>query len=357
MLRYKILGHSGLRVSELCLGAMTFGEDFGWGASLDECRAMLDQFADLGGNFIDTANGYTGGTSERFVGQLVKGQRERFVIATKFNNSTARAGVTFDRHPNASGNHRKSMTEALNASLTRLGTDYIDLYWVHAWDSITPVDETLRALDDAVRAGKILYIGMSNAPAWWIARANTMAELRGWSRFAAMQIEYSLAQRTPERELIPMSRAMDLSVCAWSPLAAGVLTGKYGNDAPADGTRRMDVNNRPLSKQRVALAAGLAVIAKDLGCSPAQLALAWLMRGPGAIPIVGARTQAQLRDNLGAATLQLDATVMQRLDEISKPSLGYPHEILDSNGQRLLTHTAAMDRIDVHRDEGGVMRP
>ena len=357
MLRYKILGHSGLRVSELCLGAMTFGEDFGWGASLDECRAILDQFADLGGNFIDTANGYTGGTSERFVGQLVKGQRERFVIATKFNNSTARAGVTFDRHPNASGNHRKSMTEALNASLTRLGTDYIDLYWVHAWDSITPVDETLRALDDAVRAGKILYIGMSNAPAWWIARANTMAELRGWSRFAAMQIEYSLAERTPERELIPMSRALDIGVCAWSPLAGGVLTGKYSADAPADGNRRMDINKRAVSKKRAALGAELTTMAKDLGCSPAQLAIAWLMRGPGAIPILGARTAAQLTDNLGAASLKLDDAVMQRLDELSQPGLGYPHDLLESKPQRLLTHTGALERIDVHRDEGGVLRP
>ena len=357
MLRYKILGHSGLRVSELCLGAMTFGEEFGWGANLDECRAMLDQFADLGGNFIDTANGYTGGTSERFVGELVKGQRERFVIATKFTNSTARGGAAFERHPNAAGNHRKSMTEALNASLKRLGTDYIDLYWAHTWDSITPVDETLRALDDAVAAGKILYVGMSNAPAWWMARANTMAEMRGWTRFAAMQIEYSLAERTPERELIPMSRALDIGVCAWSPLAGGVLTGKYAGDAPAHEKRRMDVNKRPVSKQRIALATELAVIAKDLGCSAAQLAIAWLMRGPGAIPILGTRTRAQLSDNLGAAALQLDAAVMQRLDDISKPRLGYPHELLGSKAQRLLTHSGAMDRIDVHRDEGGVLRP
>jgi aryl-alcohol dehydrogenase-like predicted oxidoreductase len=357
MLRYKILGHSGLRVSELCLGAMTFGEEYGWGANLDECRAMLDQFANLGGNFIDTANGYTGGTSERFVGQLVKGQRERFVIATKFNNSTARSGPTFDRHPNAAGNHRKSMTEALNASLTRLGTDYIDLYWVHTWDSITPVDETMRALDDAVRAGKILYIGMSNAPAWWIARANTMAELRGWSRFAAMQIEYSLAERTPERELIPMSRALDIGVCAWSPLAGGVLTGKYSADAPADGNRRMDINKRSISRTRTELGAEVAAIAKELGCSPAQLSIAWLMHGSKSIPILGARTRAQLTDNLGAAALNLDEAVMTRLDAISQPRLGYPHELLQSKMQRELTHTGAMDRIDVHRDEGGVLRP
>lgn len=357
MLRYKILGHSGLRVSELCLGAMTFGEEYGWGANLDECRTMLDQFADLGGNFIDTANGYTGGTSERFVGQLVNGQRERFVIASKFNNSTVRAGEMFERHPNAAGNHRKSMTEALNASLKRLDTDYIDLYWVHCWDSITPVDETMRALDDAVRAGKILYIGMSNAPAWWMARANTMAELRGWSRFAAMQIEYSLAERTPERELMPMSRALDIGVCAWSPLGGGVLTGKYAADAPADGNRRMDINKRPVSKQRAALGGEVAAIAKELGCSPAQLAIAWLMHDSKSIPILGARTAAQLTDNLGAATLKLDAAVMQRLDDISKPRLGYPHELLDSKAQRQLAHTGAMDRIDVHRDEGGVLRP
>jgi len=356
MLRYKILGHSGLRVSELCLGAMTFGEELGWGASLDECRVMLDMFAELGGNFIDTANGYTGGTSERFVGQLVKGQRERFVIATKFTNTTVRSGDLMERHPNAAGNQRKSMTEALNASLKRLDTDYIDLYWVHTWDQITPAEELMRALDDAVRAGKILYIGMSNAPAWWMARANTLAELRGWTRFAAMQIEYSLAERTPERELIPMSRAMDVGVCAWSPLAAGVLTGKYSQEAAAGEKRRLDVNKRPVSQKRAALAKELSTIARDLGCSAAQLAIAWLLRGPKAIPILGARTREQLADNLGAAKVQLDSTVLARLDELSKPSLGYPHDLLASRGQTQFAQTYAYERIDVHRDEGGAAR-
>jgi aryl-alcohol dehydrogenase-like predicted oxidoreductase len=228
---------------------------------------------------------------------------------------------------------------------------------VHTWESLTPVDETMRALDDAVRAGKILYIGMSNAPAWWIARANTMAELRGWSRFAAMQIEYSLAERTPERELIPMSRALDIGVCAWSPLAGGVLTGKYSADAPADGNRRMDINKRSISRTRTELGAEVAAIAKELGCSPAQLSIAWLMHGSKSIPILGARTRAQLTDNLGAAALNLDEAVMTRLDAISQPRLGYPHELLQSKMQRELTHTGAMDRIDVHRDEGGVLRP
>jgi len=207
-----------------------------------------------------------------------------------------------------------------------------------------------------VRAGKILYIGMSNAPAWWMARANTLAELRGWTRFAAMQIEYSLAERTPERELIPMSRAMDVGVCAWSPLAAGVLTGKYSQEAAAGEKRRLDVNKRPVSQKRAALAKELSTIARDLGCSAAQLAIAWLLRGPKAIPILGARTREQLADNLGAAKVQLDSTVLARLDELSKPSLGYPHDLLASRGQTQFAQTYAYERIDVHRDEGGAAR-
>ncbi|HXR09254.1 MAG TPA: aldo/keto reductase, partial [Candidatus Acidoferrales bacterium] len=219
-MNYKLLGKSGLRVSELCLGTMTFGEDWGWGANQDESKAIFDAFAAAGGNFIDTADGYTNGTSEKFVGEFVGSERERFVIATKFS---------FNSHPgdpNAGGNHRKHMVEALHGSLQRLGTDYVDLYWMHAWDELTPVEEVMRALDDLVRAGKVLYVGISDAPAWWIARANTLAEWRGWTPFIGLQIEYNLIARTPERELLPMAAALGLGVTAWSPLASGWLTGK-----------------------------------------------------------------------------------------------------------------------------------
>ena len=228
-MRYKLFGKSGLRVSELALGTMTFGEDWGWGASKEVSQQMFDAYAAAGGNFIDTANRYTEGTSERFVGEFVAADREHFVVATKFTLKT-RTG-----DPNAAGNHRKNMVQALEASLKRLNMDYVDVFWLHAWDFMTPVDEIMRGLDDLVRAGKVLYVGISDTPAWVVAQANTLAELRGWSRFAGLQIRYSLADRAAERELLPMARALDLAVTPWSVLGAGVLTGKYNKDAAAKG--------------------------------------------------------------------------------------------------------------------------
>src|SRR5689334_3502547 len=219
-MRYRLLGKSGLRVSEICLGTMTFGEDWGWGAGAEDARKIYDAFRKAGGNFIDTANVYTNGSSERFVGEFIKGHREAVVVATKYTN--ANPGTD----PNAAGNQRKSMVQALEASLKRLGTDYIDLYWMHIWDQITPVEEVMRGFDDLVRQGKILYAGVSDAPAWWISQANTIAELRGWTPFVGLQIEYSLLERTVERELLPMAAALGLGVTAWSPLAGGLLTGK-----------------------------------------------------------------------------------------------------------------------------------
>ena len=197
-MNYQLLGKSGLRVSELCLGTMTFGEEWGWGSNKDESKAVFDTYVTAGGNFLDTADGYTGGTSEKLVGEFIRGRRDQFVVATKFSFNQ-RPG-----DPNAGGNHRKNMAQALEGSLKRLGTDRVDLYWMHAWDELTPVEEVMRAFDDFVRAGKVLYIGISDAPAWWVARANTLAELRGWTSFAGLQIEYSLAERTAERELIPI---------------------------------------------------------------------------------------------------------------------------------------------------------
>jgi len=225
---YRLLGRSGLRVSELCLGTMTFGDELGWGSAKEEARKVYDAFREAGGNFIDTANFYTNGTSETFLGEFMKDHRQRVVMASKY--SLAAPGTD----PNAAGNHRKNMMQSVEASLKRLKTDYIDLYWLHIWDQLTPVDEVIRAFDDLVRQGKVLYIGVSDTPAWWFAQANTIAFLRGWTPFIALQVEYSLIERTVERELIPAAKALGMGVTAWSPLAGGVLTGKYGTAKASD---------------------------------------------------------------------------------------------------------------------------
>src|SRR5579864_161566 len=230
-MKYRLLGNSGLRVSEAALGTMTFGEDWGWGTAKDEARKVYDAFREAGGNFVDTANMYTNGTSESFLGEFMQGHRPSVVLATKYTNSAP------GNDPNAAGNQRKNMMQAVEASLRRLKTDYIDLYWLHNWDQLTPAEEVMRGFDDLVRQGKILYAGVSDAPAWWVAQANTLASLRGWSPFIGLQIEYSLTERTVERELIPMAKALDLGLVAWSPLGGGVLTGKYDGAQPAEGAR------------------------------------------------------------------------------------------------------------------------
>src|ERR1700720_1304422 len=236
-MRYKLLGNSGLRVSELCLGTMTFGEDWGWGASKEESRKVYDAFLEAGGNFIDTANVYTNDTSESLLGEFMKGHRERIVLATKYTNAAP------GTDPNAAGNQRKSMVQALEASLKRLRTDYIDLYWLHIWDQITPIEEVMRAFDDLVRQGKILYAGGSDMPAWVVAKANTLADLRGWTPFVGLQIEYSLIERSPEGELLPRATDLGLGVTAWSPLAGGLFTGKQfepgGTTDSRQGTEMM----------------------------------------------------------------------------------------------------------------------
>src|ERR1700681_3501483 len=231
IMKYRLLGNSGLRVSEASLGTMTFGDEWGWGSPKAEAQKVYETYREAGGSFIDTANFYTGGTSEKFLGEFMQGHRESVVLATKYSNAAP------GNDPNAAGNQRKNMMQAVEASLQRLQTDYIDLYWVHIWDGITPVEEVMRGLDDLVRQGKVLHVGISDALAWWIAQANTLAELRGWTQFIGVQIEYSLAERTVERELIPMSKALSLGVLAWSPLAKGVLSGKYHGEGKADGGR------------------------------------------------------------------------------------------------------------------------
>ncbi len=324
-MRYKLLGNSGLRVSELCLGTMTFGEDWGWGSDKEESRAVFQAFAEAGGNFLDTANLYTNGTSETLVGEFVKGDREKWVIATKYSLNTRPGDV------NACGNHRKNLFQAVEASLKRLGTDYIDLLWLHIWDSLTPIEEVMRAFDDLVRMGKVLYIGISDSPAWIVSQANTLATLRGWTPFIGLQIEYSLKERTPERELLPMAKALNIGVTAWSPLGGGVLTGKYNQPHPVDG--RLSMTDQPFQifDRDLKIAETVLEIAREIGKSPAQVALNWLRNRPNPIiPIIGARKLSQLQDNLACVDFNLTGEQLQRLDNISAISLGFPHELLAS---------------------------
>jgi len=319
-MRYKLLGKSGLRVSELCLGTMTFGDDWGWGAPKDESQRIFDTFAEAGGNFIDTANNYTNGTSEKFVGEFVKGDRDHFVIATKYTLTERR------EDPNFGGNHRKNMRRSVEGSLQRLGTDHIDLLWLHMWDGMTPVDEVMRALDDLVRAGKVLYVGISDTPAWVVSQANMLADLRGWSQFVAYQGEYSLASRAPERDILPMTKSLDMAFLAWGALEGGELTGKY-NSPTNEPKRSKDTNDR--IKQ---IASVLMELAKEAGRTPSQVAINWARQRPyHMIPIIGARSEKQLMDNLGCLEFELTDEQSNRLDEASPIDLGFPHSFLGSN--------------------------
>jgi aryl-alcohol dehydrogenase-like predicted oxidoreductase len=341
-MRYKLLGRTGLRVAELALGTMTFGPDWGWGAEEDEARRMFDAYAEAGGNFVDTANRYTNGTAERLVGQFVAADRGHFVVATKYTLS--RDGDD----PNASGNHRKSMVESLEASLRRLGTDYVDVYWVHIWDPLTPIEELMRALDDQVRAGKVLYVGISDAPAWVVARANTLAEVRAWTPFCALQAKYSLVERSVERELLPMTKNLDLAFTAWGALGTGVLTGKYNEDPSGGGGRIATAGWGAVSERDLAIAQAVVDVAKEAGATPSQVALAWV-RGRSAtmIPIVGARRLSQLEDNLGCLDVELSDEQRDRLDQASAIELGFPYDFIRGGRRSFMGDVA--DRIDDHR--------
>lgn len=340
-MRYKLFGRSGLRVSELALGTMTFGEDWGWGASKEECKKIFDAYAEAGGNFIDTANRYTEGTSEKFVGDFIAADREHFVVATKYTLFTRRGD------PNFSGNHRKNMVQALEASLKSLKTDYLDIYWVHAWDYTTPVEEVMRALDDMVRAGKVLYVGISDSPAWIVSQANTLADWRGWSRFVGLQIRYSLLDRTAERELLPMARALDLAAMPWSVLGSGVLTGKYNQAGPAKGRAKLwgDIAERDLN-----IAQAVVDIAAEIGCTPSQVAMSWVRQQPGVIiPLIGARTLSQLEDNLGCLDVTLTEEQLAKLQEVSRIELGFPREFIESEQNIDVVFGGTFGKLDNHR--------
>jgi aryl-alcohol dehydrogenase-like predicted oxidoreductase len=320
---YVTLGRSGLRVSPMCLGAMTFGEDWNWGSSVAESEAIMARFFEKGGNFLDTANVYTKGHSEKIIGDFIasdRSRRDRIVVATKFY------GNLFPGDPNAGGAGRKNIVASCEHSLRRLQTDYIDLYWMHAWDRFTPIDETMRALDDLVTSGKVRYIGFSDTPAWKVAQAQMLATFRGWAPLVALQIEYSLLERTVEGELIPMAIEMGLGVTPWSPLKSGALSGKY--------TRANAKSARPDRGDRVTAMLGdrafdiideLIRIARERGTTPAGVALAWVQGRPGvASTIIGARRLDQLDQNVGALDIPLTPVDVASLDKLSQPTLNFP---------------------------------
>jgi aryl-alcohol dehydrogenase-like predicted oxidoreductase len=337
-MRYKLLGKTGLRVSELALGTMTFGEDWGWGASQEDSRKIFDAYVEAGGNFIDTSVNYTNGTAEKFVGDFVASDRERFVIGTKYSLNTREGS------PNTGGNSRKNLVESLEKSLKHLQTDHIDLYSVHMWDFMSPVEEVMRALDDVVRAGKVLYVGISDTPAWIVAQANTLAELRGWSHFVALQVPYALNWRDVERDLLPMAHAFDMTVTAWAILGTGLLTGKFSR-AGGDPTR---IDRTTLTADQLELADAVVKIAKEIGRTPSQVAINWVRQQQGRaniIPILGARREAQLKDNLACLEFELTDEQLTRLDEASQIKLGFPHDF----GGRQYIFGGTEHLIDNHR--------
>lgn len=337
-MQYKLLGRSGLKVSEICLGTMGFGTEAGWGADKETSFAIMEKFAEAGGNFLDTANVYKLGTSEKIIGEFLNGRdRDFFVVATKYSlkdNTT---------NPNASGNNRKNMMRSVEESLKRLQTDFIDVFYLHIWDDLTPVDEILRGLDDLVRQGKINYIAISDTPAWIVSKANTMAELMGWSSFAALQVEYSLLQRTPERDLIPMAKHYGMTVTPWAPLAGGALTGKY---LRGDFGRIKEGSNR-LNARAMAITKEVISVAEKLNTKASNVALKWTMqKNYSSIPIVGATKIAQLEENLQVLDFVLPDEDLQHLDEISKIDLGFPHEFFKEEGVRLNNFGGFYDKIE-----------
>ncbi|MEM9670907.1 MAG: aldo/keto reductase [Pseudomonadota bacterium] len=346
-MQLKLFGPTGLRVSELCLGTMTFGEDWGWGASKEESEKIFHAFVEAGGNFIDTANHYTNGASEQMVGEFIESDRHRFVVATKYTLTPT------PDDPNAGGNHRKNMLRAVEESLQRLNTDYIDIYWVHAWDFLTSAEEVMRGLDDLVRLGKVHYVGISDVPAWYVAKANMLAELRGWTAFAGLQLQYSLIERTSERELIPYAAAHGLTTLAWSPLGGGMLTGKYGT-----GTERLETTDTRyaqselgrlfLSNRAYNIAEAVKEVADEVGCTMAQVSLAWIrLQNAAMIPIIGARRLPQLKDNLASLQIDLSDEHLNRLEDASAVEKSFPIDFLAN--VKSVVYGETLDRIDTRR--------
>ncbi len=331
-MRYRIFGErSGLRVSELVLGAGMFGTGWGYGAQPNEVRSILQGYAAMGGNFIDTADNYQYGESEKLVGEFVAPSRNDYVIASKFTR-----GAVANPALAALGANRKAMVQAVEDSLRRLKTDRIDIYFAHMDDGVTPMDEIVRGLDDLVRAGKIIYGGLSNFPAWRVAIAATIADLRGWTPIATLQAEYNLLERTAERELLPMAEGLGLGVMGWSPLAGGLLTGKYRNGGVTGRATALKSSVRHNDPEKNApVLDTLFAIADEIGANPGQVAIAWVS-AKGVLPVIGPRTRPQLEDNLASAALKLSEEHIRRLDEITAISLGYPHDLTGSVAQRAI---------------------
>jgi aryl-alcohol dehydrogenase-like predicted oxidoreductase len=350
LLNYKVLGRSGLRVSEVCLGTMSFGDRWGFGADEATSHQVLDAYAAAGGNFLDTANKYHGGQTEEFCGSWLKGKRDRFVVATKYTLSMD------PNDPNTAGNNKKNLVRSVEQSLKRMGTDYIDLLWVHAWDKLTPFEETMRALDDVVRSGKVLYVGISDTPAWVVSASQVMAELRGWSPFVALQIEYSLLERTPERDLLPMAEQFDLALLAWGALGGGVLTGKYTRSGAEESLRTAGNADRGRTTERaMAIAREVDAVADDLGVNSSHVALAWVQaQGYRMMPIVGARKVSQIIDSLAGTRLQLSAEHLARLNAVSAIELGFPHQFLASD--RVQDMVRGEQRARIVAPDGGPRR-
>jgi aryl-alcohol dehydrogenase-like predicted oxidoreductase len=340
-MRYKLLGHSGLRVSELCLGTMTFGETWGWGASKAESKKMFDLFAKEGGNFIDTSVNYTDGTSEEFLGDFLKADREYFVVATKYTLTKPD-----NTDPNGGGNSRKNMMKSVERSLKRLQTDYIDVYYLHMWDYMTPVEEIARGLDDLVRQGKVNYVAFSDTPDYIVAEANARAELMGWSRFIGMQVPYSLLDRAVERSIIPMAKHWDMAVLPWGLLEAGILTGKFLQKTK-DATR-LDQEKLKLGEKSLKVVNEVQRIAEEIEKPMSQVAINWVRQQSKAqmIPILGARSVKQLKDNLGVLDWKLTDEQWKCLDDVSAIEMGFPHGFLDGNHY---IYGATYDKIDNHR--------
>jgi aryl-alcohol dehydrogenase-like predicted oxidoreductase len=340
---YALLGRSGLRVSPLCLGTMTFGTEWGWGAPKETAHKIVDRYLEAGGNFIDTADGYTGGTSESILGDYFAAtqRREQVVLATKFTFNACPGD------PNAGGNGRKNIMRALEGSLKRLRTDYVDLYWLHAWDTLTPVDEVMTTLDALVRSGKVRYIGLSDVPAWYLARAQTFAELRGLERVSALQLEYSLVERNIEREHIPAAIELGMGVCPWSPLASGFLSGKYRRKGvAADGEGRLgspQITSNPgfaklFTEKNWTILDALLEVAKELGKSPVQVALAWITRRPGiASTLIGATRLDQLDENLNALEIEIPDELASRLEAAGRPEQVHPYLFFDRTLQAAIS--------------------
>ncbi|TGQ72683.1 MAG: aldo/keto reductase [Mesorhizobium sp.] len=337
---YYTLGNSGLRVSRLALGTMTFGTEWGWGTDRETARAMFDAYVEAGGNFFDTADLYTNGTAETWLGDFVaeRGLRDKAVIATKFTMNTDPG------NPNAGGNGRKNIMRAVDASLQRLGTDYIDLYLMHVWDRLTPAEEVMRTLDDLVRAGKVRHVGLSDVPAWYAGRAQAIAELRGYEPISAMQLEYSLAERAIEHEFVPFGARHGAGIMVWSPLASGLLSGKYrptqaGNAGRLDGFRNTTHPGfQKFTEQNWAIVAELEKVAAELDRSMPQIALNWVATQPGiASVILGATKLGQLHDNLGALDFPIPAELRARLDSVSRTSRPFPHSYFGNEIQGRVT--------------------